>query len=109
MKEEKALVGEATPQEAPQRPTAATPQRVPQRLTAAVPQDDVAAVSQTRAAARGAIRRRILALLQDHPEGLSPAELRRRLEVDRDLKNTCFAMARDGLLRRVERGRYVVA
>src|SRR2546430_2764593 len=76
----------------------ATPQEAMQRPTAATPQADVAVVPQTRAAARGAMRRRILALLQGHPEGLSPAELRRRLEVDRDLNNTCFAMARDGLL-----------
>jgi hypothetical protein len=55
------------------------------------------------------MRRRILALLQDHPEGLSPSQIRNQLGTDRDLNNTCFAMARDGLLRRVGRGRYVVA
>jgi hypothetical protein len=57
---------------------------------------------------RGEMRRRIVALLRAHPEGLSPAQLRDQLQTDRDLNNTCFAMARDGLLRRLERGRYVV-
>ena len=54
------------------------------------------------------MRRRIVALLQEHPEGLSPAQTRRLLSVDKDLGSTMKAMARDGLLRRVETGRYVL-
>jgi hypothetical protein len=56
---------------------------------------------------RGDMRRRIVALLQDHPEGLSPAQVRRLLAVDKDLGATMKAMARDGLLRRVQTGWYV--
>jgi hypothetical protein len=52
------------------------------------------------------MRRRMVALLQDHPEGLSPAQVRRLLVVDKDLGATMKAMARDGLLRRIELGRY---
>jgi hypothetical protein len=55
------------------------------------------------------MRRRIVALLQEHPEGLSPAQTRHLLGVDKDLGSTMKAMVRDGLLRRVEAGRYVVA
>jgi hypothetical protein len=57
---------------------------------------------------RGERRRRIVALVREHPEGLSPAEARRLLGVDKDLGSTMKSMARDGLLRRVEIGRYVV-
>jgi hypothetical protein len=56
---------------------------------------------------RGAMRRRIVALLQDHPAGLTPAEMRARLGVERSLTDTVLAMRRDGLLQRVGRGRYV--
>jgi hypothetical protein len=57
---------------------------------------------------RGDMRRRIVALLQEYPEGLSPVQTRQRLGVAKDLGQTMKAMARDGLLRRVETGRYVV-
>jgi hypothetical protein len=60
-------------------------------------------------APRGEIRRRIVALLQEHPEGLSPAQVRKLLGVDKDLGSTMKAMARDGLLQRVATGRYAVA
>jgi hypothetical protein len=56
---------------------------------------------------RGAIRRRIVALLQDYPEGLTSAEMRTLLGVDRSLADTCLGMLRYGLVQRVERGRYV--
>jgi len=46
---------------------------------------------------------------RDQPEGLSHAQIRDRLGIDRDLNHTCFAMARDELLQRVERGRSVGA
>ena len=57
---------------------------------------------------RGEMRRRIVALLQEHPEGLSPAQTRQLLGVDKNLSDTMGGMARDGLLRRVKIGRYGV-
>jgi AcrR family transcriptional regulator len=59
-------------------------------------------------APRGDMRRRIVALLQEYPEGLSPVQTRQLLGIAKDLGSTMKAMARDGLLRRVETGRYVV-
>jgi hypothetical protein len=56
---------------------------------------------------RGAMRRRIVALLQDYPEGLTPAEMRALLGVERSLADTCLGMLRYGLVQRVGRGRYV--
>jgi len=56
---------------------------------------------------RGDMRRRIVALLQEHPEGLTPAEMRTLLGVDKNLSDTCLGMLRDGLVQRVGRGRYV--
>ena len=44
-----------------------------------------------------------------YPEGLTPAEMRTLLGVDKRLADTCLGMRRYGLLRRVERGRYVAA
>ena len=58
-------------------------------------------------APRGALRRRIVALLQEHPDGLSPVQTRQRLGIDKDLGSTMKAMVRDGLLRRVATGWYV--
>jgi len=55
------------------------------------------------------MRRRILALLRDHPEGLTPAEMRTLLGVDKSLADTCLGMLRYGLVQRVGRGRYVAA
>jgi flagellar motor protein MotB len=60
-------------------------------------------------APRGDMRRRIVTLLQEHPEGLSPVQTRQLLGIDKSLGSTMKAMARDGLLRRAETGRYVVA
>jgi hypothetical protein len=58
---------------------------------------------------RGDMRRRIVALLQEHPEGLSPVQTRQRLGIAKDLGSTMKSMVRDGLLQRVEPGRYVVS
>jgi Helix-turn-helix domain len=58
---------------------------------------------------RGAMRRRIVALLREYPEGLTPAEIRSLLGVDRPLGDTLLGMRRDGLVQRVGHGRYVVA
>src|SRR2546429_9211215 len=55
-------------------------------------------------APRGDMRRRIVALLQEYPEGLSPVQTRQLLGVGKDLGQTMKAMARDGLLRRVGTG-----
>jgi hypothetical protein len=53
------------------------------------------------------MRRRIVALLQDYPESLTPAEMQPLLGVNRPLGGTCRGMLRYGLVQRVERGRYV--
>jgi hypothetical protein len=45
---------------------------------------------------RGERRRRLGALLQEHLEGLSPAQTRRRLGLDKDLGSTMKAMGRSG-------------
>jgi hypothetical protein len=55
------------------------------------------------------MRRRIVALLQDHPDGLTPAEMQTLLGVDRSLSGTCRGMLRYGLVQRVGRGRYAVS
>jgi hypothetical protein len=69
-----------------------------------------AATPSTRAASlaapRGDMRQRILTLLRDYPDGLSPAQTRQRLGVEKDLGSTMKAMLRDGLLRRVALGQY---
>jgi hypothetical protein len=56
---------------------------------------------------RGEIRRRIVALLLEHPEGMSPAQTRQLLGLGKDLGSTMKAMARVGLLQRVGMGIYV--
>ena len=58
---------------------------------------------------RGAMRRRILALLREYPEGLTPGQIRTLLGADRPLGDTCLGMLRYGLVPRVGRGRYVAA
>jgi hypothetical protein len=58
---------------------------------------------------RGDMRRRIVALLQDHPEGLAPAEMRPLLGVDRRRADTRLGLLRYGLMQRVGRGRDVAA
>ena len=90
-------------QEQPQEPPGATqaprrPQRPPAPHT---PPQEPSGDS------RGAMRRRIVALLQDYPEGLTPVEMRAHLGVDKSLADTCLGMLRYGLVQRVGRGRYV--
>ena len=53
------------------------------------------------------MRQRIVTLLQEHPEGLTPAQIRDQLGVQRPLGDTLLGMRRYGLVQRVERGRYV--
>ena len=91
-----------SPQDAPGAPQ--TPRRVPQPPT---PPDAPPTPPDAAGDARGAMRRRIVALLQDEPEGLTPAEMQARLGVERSLTDTCQGMLRYGRLRRVGRGRYV--
>jgi hypothetical protein len=95
------------PQEAPQDAPGATP--APRRPTTpparqAPPQGPLAAQGGDP---RGAMRRRIVALLREHPVGLTPAEIRELLGVERSLADTCLGMLRYGLVQRVGRGRYV--
>jgi hypothetical protein len=56
---------------------------------------------------RGEMRLRIVALVREHPEGLTHHEMQRLLGLDKNLSDTLTGMLRYGLLRRVERGRYV--
>jgi hypothetical protein len=62
--------------------------------------------AQAPVADRGDIRRRMLALVWEHPEGLSPAQTRQLLDIEKDLGATMKAILRDGLLRRVTHGQY---
>ena len=62
--------------------------------------------AQAPVADRGDIRRRILALVWEHPEGLSPAQTRQLVDIEKDLGATMKAILRDGLLRRVTHGQY---
>jgi hypothetical protein len=58
---------------------------------------------------RGDMRQRILTLLREYSDGLSPAQTRQRLGTQKDLGSTMKAMLRDGLLRRVAPGQYTAA
>jgi len=55
------------------------------------------------------LRQQIVAVLQQHPEGLSPKALQTRLQLDTDVRSTMKSMVHRGLLTRLEAGRYVVA
>jgi excisionase family DNA binding protein len=55
------------------------------------------------------MRQQIVDLLRQHPEGMSPAQVRQALRTEKDLADTMGGMARDGLLTRVEAGRYRVS
>jgi hypothetical protein len=94
-----------SPQDAPGAPHGRTrPQSTPVREDP--PQRQRATVQRDP---RGEMRRRIVALLQDYPAGLTPAEMRPLLGVDKSLADTCLGMLRYGLVQRVGPGRYVVA
>ena len=56
---------------------------------------------------RGDMRRRIVALLTAHPGGLTPAEMRDLLGVERSLADTCLGMRKYGLIQRIGRGKYI--
>jgi len=55
------------------------------------------------------LRQQIVAVLQQHPEGLAPQAVRTLLQVDREVRSTMKGMVRSGLLTRRAAGRYVVA
>ena len=96
------------PQEAPQEAPGATPaRRRPEPLPP--PRPSQGQPEAQGGDPRGERRRRIVALLQDYPEGLTPAEMRTLLGTGKSLADTCLGMLRYGLVRRVERGRYVAA
>jgi hypothetical protein len=80
------------------------PRPVPTSPVAAGPRDS----TTSPPADRGDMRRRIVALVRQHPEGLSPSQVRRLLDVPKPLANTMSGMARDGLLQRRDVGRYTV-
>jgi hypothetical protein len=56
---------------------------------------------------RGEMRRRMVVLLQEYPEDLTPGKMRTLLGVDKSLTDTCLGMLRYGLVRRVGGGKYV--
>ena len=76
--------------------------------SAPVPAPPGPGAAEAREIPRSEMRRRIVALLQAHLEGLSHVQTRQLLGLDKDLSDTIQGMARDGLLQRVETGRYVV-
>jgi hypothetical protein len=55
------------------------------------------------------MRQRIVDLLRQHPESMSPAQVRQALRTEKNLGDTMGGMARDGILTRVEMGQYKVA
>jgi len=55
------------------------------------------------------LRQQIVAVVRQHPEGLSPQAARTLLQGDKDLRATMKGMVRSGILTRREAGRYVVA
>ena len=75
----------------------------PRQATPATPGAQTSAILE---APRGAMRQHIVALLREHPEGLRPTQVRQLLGVSKDLVPTMKAMVRDGLIRRLEYGKY---
>ena len=55
------------------------------------------------------VRQQIVAVMRQHPEGLSPQAARTLLHVDKDLRATMKGMVRSGILTRRAAGQYVVA
>jgi excisionase family DNA binding protein len=97
------------PQVSPQDAPGATPSRIRVQSTRLSPKPPQSQPEAQGGDPRGDMRRRIMALLQEHPEGLTPAEIRTLLSVEKSLADTCLGMLRYGLVQRVGRGRYVAA
>ena len=55
------------------------------------------------------LRQQIVAVLRQHPEGLSPKAVQTLLQLHKDVRSTMKGMVHSGLLTRLEAGRYVVA
>lgn len=55
------------------------------------------------------VRQHIVAVLQEHPEGLAPKAVQTLLHGEKDLRSTMKGMVRSGVLTRLAAGRYVVA
>ena len=87
--------------------------RAPQAPPApGAPLPAVVPAAATRPPARpplSGLRQQIVAVPQQHPEGLAPQAVRTLLQVDREVRSTMKGMVRSGLLTRREAGRYVVA
>src|SRR5262245_62145414 len=92
---QEALEATQPPPPSPQTPRQAHPRQQPPQSRSGDP--------------RGEMRRRIVALLQEYPEGLTTGELRELVGVDHSLADTCLGMLRYGLLTRLERGTYTAA
>jgi excisionase family DNA binding protein len=91
----KSVVGQPMPlpSSAPPAATASTPPSLPPR---------------SKDTPLSGVRQQIVDLLRAHPEGLPPAQVRALLVAEKDLADTMRGMSRDGILRRLEIGRYVV-
>ena len=55
------------------------------------------------------LRQQIVAVLREHPEGLSPKAVQTLVQVDKDVRSTMKGMVHSGWLTRLAAGRYVVA
>jgi predicted transcriptional regulator of viral defense system len=62
-----------------------------------------------RPAGCGGLRQQIVAVLREHPEGLSPKAVQTLLQRDKDVRSIMKGLAHRGLLTRLAAGRYVVA
>jgi len=88
-----------------------------QRSSPVVPESPGASVASTPAAPSHAaahaplsgLRQQIVAVLREHPEGLSPKAVQTLVQVDKDVRSTMKGMVHSGLLTRLAAGRYVVA
>lgn len=70
--------------------------------------DELSRTCPTPHESRGTRRRRILALLQAHPEGLHARAIKAQLGLAKNLGDTLKGMERDGLVQRVGYGRYAL-
>lgn len=75
---------------------------------AAPPPSAVRPAASAQPPLRG-VRQQIVAVVRQHPEGLSPQAARTLLHVDKDLRATMKGMVRSGILTRRAAGQYVVA
>jgi hypothetical protein len=62
-----------------------------------------------RPARCGGLRQQIVAVLREHPKGLSPKAVQTLLQSNKDVRSDMRGMLHCGLLARLAAGRYVVA